>query len=814
MDITGTPTFRFERSPKMKLRMKSVIAGLVIIIVIMLAYVCTLPSVQPRDDDTTNLRWLQKIIDENVKKKIEMKNLYKPSVNSNNAYPEKTKLKYVDDRAWWMTTTPDNSESTTFDLFDSKSKSISSYSESSRVETSKHLSDKTTIKNKLKKFDLPFDIFSETSSTTPSTTLTTTSPIIRYPARYPKFPKFAASAIARSFSNRLSDTYNTDPSSSKRNFNENREDISKDTSVNGYVEKNSLLSSKNEDNPFNAPNNLFSSRNEKNSFKAPNNIPSSKNEENSFNAPNNLFSSKNENNFFKAPNNILSPKNEDNPFNAHNNLFSSKKEENSFKAPNYNQINIRKQTDQNNIRKIPVLDSGIRPDKESHTENQIEKSNQFPPHHDTLTNTIGEQTANKLAQMRPNIGNNVDKLRNYKQSLLEKTLDTGKRLGATNVGINPRSPVSKSAILAEKIEKFSIQNLPKIGTVDSHEIKDKVIETSRSIQNNQNNPDNGVTETSSSIQNNRNNPDNGILHTLKEKTNKAIDKLQTNGLIEKITTVRNNRIKICKSDTTTKPKRGGCLPLQTLTSTVKLCTHPPEHDSGISGSLRQRASWEFPMMRDLQLAMLKNSASGLIDIGAGVGAYSIAAATFRRPVIAVEPYMPHVRLLQQSLVQNKLQQYVSVVCNAISDFEETLKAEPVPGHLTQVVWNYVPETAVKTDANKSEDMVDTITLDDLVAVINLTSAVLKLDAPKYDYKILKRAHMLFRKIDIPYVFMHWAGKTELDLQGIADFFVKQNYRALEKYKGKEVDMETLLHSHMSNVVWEKQKPSESGHHVK
>ena len=91
-------------------------------------------------------------------------------------------------------------------------------------------------------------------------------------------------------------------------------------------------------------------------------------------------------------------------------------------------------------------------------------------------------------------------------------------------------------------------------------------------------------------------------------------------------------------------------------------------------------------------------------------------------------------------------------------------------------------------------------------MINLTSAVLKLDAPKYDYKILKRAHMLFRKIDIPYVFMHWAGKTELDLQGIADFLVKQNYRALEKYKGKEVDM--------SNVVWEKQKPSESGHHVK
>ena len=118
--------------------------------------------------------------------------------------------------------------------------------------------------------------------------------------------------------------------------------------------------------------------------------------------------------------------------------------------------------------------------------------------------------------MRPNIGNDVDnKLRHYKQSFLEKTLDTGKGLGATNEEMNPRSPVSKSAIPAGKIEKYSIQNLPKIGTVDGHEIKDKVTETIGSIRNNQNNPDNGILPT-------------------KEKTYEAIDKLQTDGLIENI----------------------------------------------------------------------------------------------------------------------------------------------------------------------------------------------------------------------------------------------------------------------------------------
>ena len=142
--------------------------------------------------------------------------------------------------------------------------------------------------------------------------------------------------------------------------------------------------------------------------------------------------------------------------------------------------------------------------------------------------------------------------------------------------MNPRSPVSKSAIPAEKIETFSIQNLPKIGTVDGHEIKDK------------------VTETFGSIQNNQNNPDNGILQTVKKKTNKATDKLQTDGLIENITTVRNSRIKICKSDTTTKPKRGGCFPLQILTSTVKLCTHPPDQEFGVSIHCARENRGNFP----------------------------------------------------------------------------------------------------------------------------------------------------------------------------------------------------------------------------
>lgn len=283
----------------------------------------------------------------------------------------------------------------------------------------------------------------------------------------------------------------------------------------------------------------------------------------------------------------------------------------------------------------------------------------------------------------------------------------------------------------------------------------------------------------------------------------VINRGQAYGLINDLSKIKNSRIDFCKKDVSNKAQPGRCIPLQTLTSVVKLCTHPLSEDYGISSSLLQRASWEFTVARDVQVALLKEPTAGLIDIGAGVGVFSILAASLKRPVVAVEPYMPHIRLLQQSIAVNHLQGYIGLICNAVSDIHETLEAEPVPGHLTQVIWNYVPDESTQY---RGENIVETITLDDLMEVINLTSAVLKLDVPKYDNKILGAASRLFGRINITYVFMHWSGRPQLDLQGIADFFVKRNYRALERLNGKELNVTTLYHSDIANVVWEKTKP--------
>ena len=743
----------------------------------MLAYICTIPSVKSRNEDETNLKWLQQIIDDNVKKKMAIETLYKPSVKSNKVNPEILNHKNEDG-------VPYHSNSNAFHPLDAKLKSSLTNNGTPRAGTDRSLSDKITLKEKLKNFDLPLDIFAQATSTPLSstssawesfqekwkalahaakksqvrensfqifkntfetTTTTTTQPIARQVLQHRTMPIFASSLFPKSFSNGLSDSDKANTTLDKRTQDERSRNMSNQVSVLGHDEKTILPSPINKGNVLiSSPNNLLSSNGVEKLIKS-SNIPV-KSDSNAFNVPNNQISSQDEPSFFDKPNNIFKD-NKDFP----------------EVAQHQDPIYIPSQTDQNIITNVPSKKSAFRLPTEG-VINQIEKDHMFSSNINTPTNGMSDQITNKVTQINQ-ISGNYETLRDHALSLIEKS----KLADETHESDQPISSIIKPVSLTDKTADI---NPYKPGPSEDRSVQDKATDVQLSMPG---------------------------------KPAEDVAEINTNGLVDNLSKVGNIRIKICKSYTVKKPKYDSCLRLQTLTAPVQLCTHPLEQDYKVSGSLHQSASWEFPMMTDLLLAMLKTPGIGLIDIGAGVGAYSIAAAAHGHPVIAVEPYMPHIRLLQQSIVLNGLQKYISVVCNAISDYEEILQAKPVPGHLTDVVWNYVPETDFKTMSSKSENFVQTITLDDLVEVINLTTAILKLDAPNYDFKILKKAHMLFDKVDIMYVFMHWAGKTEQDFHGIADFFVKQNYRALEKYHGKEIDPDALIQSGRPFVVWEKRK---------
>ena len=249
-----------------------------------------------------------------------------------------------------------------------------------------------------------------------------------------------------------------------------------------------------------------------------------------------------------------------------------------------------------------------------------------------------------------------------------------------------------------------------------------------------------------------------------------------------------------------------CKALQTLTDFVRVCIHPLQDDSGVSSSLTVKASWESAMNRDVQMALSRNRSSGLIDVGAGIGVYSLAAASQNHPVVAVEPYMPHVRLMHRSVLLNKFQDNITLVCNPVSDTHEELRAEPIPGHMTQVKWNYVPRMLGYNRDENDENTAYTVKLDDVLYVVNFTTAVLKLDVPGYELKALRSARLLFHNINITHVFMHWDTKHPRDYEGIINFLTLRHYRPRDGLNGKELERLGLTGREVQNMVWEKTPP--------
>ena len=784
MNYSQPPMFRLDRKPRMKYQLKSIIIGLSIVLVILLVYICTLPSYHP--DETKKLKWLQNIIDENTKRKLAMKNLYKPKINQQEP-------SLLDDPFWFITSTSS---------YPTSSRSSSSFKTSTGTSTSAQtVNDKMVINrpletyglsalpkfsnfNLFQKFKQMMDAFGDDTSesalsTTSSTPSTSTSHerskniMLNFPWKHPqssfalmnKLETQKERMIAADADPLRSETAKEVPETPKEFVKESRTG-----SVSGINNLNPLISAVD-------PRESLKPALNNDNFKDTAYKPVRENLE-PFAKPKSYIPGTNSEtqsssvlkNYFKTKNNTLD---------VQKNTFTG-----SGKSPLITNI-----TESTNI--------GL-----------AQRRNQSA----TIKRISGESVPGNIKTITASDNNENFGLLNNKNQSYEKSLVRDSVINKPSIeAISDSDPKEVVNTIVETVDKLhtdtnpliketqtlirdKIINKPVVKPISAPDVKDlKNTKISEKMNKNQIQKTPIIKEAFSNLQ------------TLNSET-KSIS--QNNGLIQNISTVGNSRIQICTWDISVinKVQSSACVPLQTVTAYVKICTYPLNEDSGVSTTLRASASWEFTMARDLQLALLKDKSNGLIHIGAGIGVYSVAAASLHRPVIAIEPYMPHVRLLQKSAVLNKVQQYISVVCNAVSNVHEVLMAEPVPGRVTEVNWKYVPNMIGKQKDDLDKNMIETITLDDLVEVINLTSAVLKIDVPKYDVRILKSAYKLFNKVNIRYVFMHWKGRSVTEIEGLVEFFVKIHYRALDHLHGKEVEIEDLMHRDLLNVVWEKKKP--------
>lgn len=241
-----------------------------------------------------------------------------------------------------------------------------------------------------------------------------------------------------------------------------------------------------------------------------------------------------------------------------------------------------------------------------------------------------------------------------------------------------------------------------------------------------------------------------------------------------------------------------CLPLHIL-SLFRVCIHTPEEDPEISGKLKLRSGWEFNSLRDMQLLMTSNRDLGLIDIGAGIGVYSLAAASLGRQVVAVEPFVPHIQAFQHSVQQNNFRDLIQLYRNVISDDHSLVTISQTPGKDI----NHIDIKPVEGSTGDKE-IVKTATLDDIAGVCPFKTAVLKIDAPGSMYTALKVSTNLFSKLNITHVFMHWHVEDPYLSKYVAPMFSDMGFKPYEDLFKQQLSLSETNTWKDQRIIWKKE----------
>lgn len=181
---------------------------------------------------------------------------------------------------------------------------------------------------------------------------------------------------------------------------------------------------------------------------------------------------------------------------------------------------------------------------------------------------------------------------------------------------------------------------------------------------------------------------------------------------------------------------------------------------------------------------------GTIDVGAHIGQYSLLAASMGRPVVAVEPYIKHVRMIHKALVLSNLRENFTLIQNAVSDSNRLVSLQfkkDNRGAIRIVESNARLQHMLKQPEEScvpSETSVRTITMNDLVPFIPFKEALLKIDIEGHEGKAMLRSGLFMEKLHIPFVIMEWVflgrANDEYKIQSVqelVDYMMKYDYEA-------------------------------------
>ena len=198
----------------------------------------------------------------------------------------------------------------------------------------------------------------------------------------------------------------------------------------------------------------------------------------------------------------------------------------------------------------------------------------------------------------------------------------------------------------------------------------------------------------------------------------------------------------------------GCVPLRTRRGTTPICTYPKDKDIWISASLKMHGQWEGDLVSRLANLLASQPDLEFLDLGCNIGTYTLSIAHQGTKVTAVDPMIENLELLSQSLKLGNLQQYVTLIWNAVSNQRMlvTFKADK-----NNVGGTRIQNAKLPNQTNSQTYMARTITLDDLLPMFKGKRIVIKMDIEETEYNALLGAKRFFDEVDIVVIqmeFMH------------------------------------------------------------
>jgi len=233
-----------------------------------------------------------------------------------------------------------------------------------------------------------------------------------------------------------------------------------------------------------------------------------------------------------------------------------------------------------------------------------------------------------------------------------------------------------------------------------------------------------------------------------------------------------------------------------------LCTYRYGEDHLSSGLLS--GGWdEVAYQTDIFKALEKNQKLQFIDLGANLGIYSLPIAHLGRPVLAVEANVVTAKLLTKSVYLGKIQDRMTVVFNAMSNDHQKLrlgadtKNKANSWLLSGNNCSGLNESATTPVAHMCANVVDTITLDDLLPLMKSDRAIMKADIQGAEYLVFndKTASKFFDAIQMPYIqvefilYMQFFWKDPVKrakVDTFLRFFTSRNYTIHNPVSGAEM----------------------------